>query len=202
MEDLEQVAAMALVKAVDRFDPERGVRFATFASVTIVGELKRHFRDTGWAVRVPRRLQELSLRVTAIVRELSQELGRSPTVAEIAGRAGVAEDDVLEAMDAAEAYSTSSLDAPAPGDDEGGPRSDPGEDDDSYELIEAWVTVADELRALPARERRILYLRFMRDMSQSEIAADIGISQMHVSRLLSKTLARLREASGSEPLDT
>ncbi|MEX2439462.1 MAG: SigB/SigF/SigG family RNA polymerase sigma factor [Actinomycetota bacterium] len=201
VEDLEQVASMALVKAVDRFDPDRGVRFATFASVTIVGELKRHFRDTGWSVRVPRRLQELSLRVTTVVHELSQELGRSPTVTEVAARAEVSEDDVLEAMDAAEAYSTSSLDAPVPGGEDDGPRIDPGAEDDAYGLIEAWATVADELRAIPARERRILYLRFMKDKSQSEIAAEIGISQMHVSRLLTKTLARLRAAAGNESLE-
>jgi RNA polymerase sigma-B factor len=198
-EDLEQVAAIALVKAVDRFDAERGVRFATFASVTIVGELKRHFRDTGWALRVPRRLQELSLQVTSVVQELSQELGRSPTVTEIAVRAEVSEDDVIEALDASEAYSTSSLDAPAPGGDDASPRVEPGGEDETYELIEAWATVADELKQLPERERRILYLRFMRDMSQSEIAAEVGISQMHVSRLLAKTLARLRGAVGADP---
>ncbi|MEX2274638.1 MAG: SigB/SigF/SigG family RNA polymerase sigma factor [Actinomycetota bacterium] len=198
LEDLQQVASMALVKAVDRFDPDRGVKFATFASVTIVGELKRHFRDTGWAVRVPRRLKELSLQVNSVVRDLGQELGRSPTVEEIARRAEVTQDDVLEAMDASEAYSTSSLDAPAPGGDEQMPGIDPGDEDETYELIEEWASVAEELRRVPARERKILYLRFIKDRSQSEIAEEIGISQMHVSRLLSKTLARLRESAGAQ----
>lgn len=192
LDDLEQVASMALVKAVDRFDLDRGVKFSTFASVTIVGELKRHFRDTGWAMRVPRRLQELGLLVGQVAGELSQELGRSPTVAEIAEKAKVTEDDVLEALDSSQAYSTSSLDAPS-GDDEG-PWMDPGVPDESFELIEGWASIADDLRDLPARERQILYLRFFKNKSQTEIAEAIGISQMHVSRLLAKTLTTLRQA--------
>jgi RNA polymerase sigma-B factor len=192
IEDLSQVAFVGLIKAIDRFDPSREVKFSTFASVTIVGELKRHFRDTTWALRVPRGLQELGLQVSRVMAELSQSLGRSPTVGEIAGRAGLPEESVLEAMEISNAYSTVSLDAPA--DDGSTAVQEPGAEDETYELLEGWASVADAIKDLPSRERRILYLRFFRGMTQTQIADEVGISQMHVSRLLARSLARLRGA--------
>jgi RNA polymerase sigma-B factor len=192
VEDLQQVASVGLVHAIDRFDPDREVRFTTFATVTIVGELKRHFRDKGWSVRVPRNLQEAALQVNRALGELWQELGRSPTTQELAARTHLSIDEVLEATDAARAYSASSLDAPVA---EGGATQ--GElleaSDDPIDVSEAWMEVAPALERLPTRERRIVFLRFFKGMTQSEIAEEIGISQMHVSRLLTQTLARLRE---------
>jgi RNA polymerase sigma-B factor len=197
-EDLAQVASMALLKSIDRFDPEREVQFSTFATVTIVGELKRHLRDRGWAVRVPRRLQELGLRVGKAVPELAQELGRSPTVPEIAKRTAMSEDDVLDAMEASQAYATDSLDAPVSEDDDRVSGDALGTEDTRLDLMDGWASVAPALERLPAREKRILYLRFFEDRTQTEIAEEIGISQMHVSRLLAQTLAFLREHVGGE----
>lgn len=197
LEDLTQVAMVVLIKAIDRFDRGREVKFSTYATATIVGELKRHFRDKGWALRVPRRLQETGLRVSRVVSELSQELGRSPTVKEIAARTGFSEEEVLEGMDTVHAYSTSSLDAPI--DDEGATAGQQiGHEDEMLEVLEGWASVAPALRRLPARERRILYLRFFRGFSQTKIAEELGISQMHVSRLLSRTLRQLRERVAGE----
>lgn len=194
-EDLEQVATIALIKAIDRFDLSREVKFSTYATATIVGELKRHFRDKGWALRVPRRLQETGLKVSKSISELSQQLGRSPTVREIAKATGLDPEDVLEGMETAYAYSTTSLDAPA--DAEGTSSVQRlGEEDETLELLEGWATVAPALKTLPARERRILYLRFFRGLTQTQIAGELGISQMHVSRLLSRTLRVLREKVG------
>lgn len=190
VEDLTQVALLALVKAVDRFDPGRGVPFPAFASTTIVGELKRHLRDTVWAVRVPRSLQEAGLEVGRAVETLTQQLGRSPTVPEVAELIDRSEDEVLEGLEVGTALEAASLDAPIGGDD--GPSREPATLDEGLELAEEWVDVADAIRALPERERRILHLRFFRGMSQSAIAAELGISQMHVSRLLARTLAQLR----------
>jgi RNA polymerase sigma-B factor len=193
VEDLIQVASIGLLNAVDRFDMSREVQFPTYAAVTIVGELKRHFRDKGWSVRVPRRLQEVGLRVNRVLGELWQELGRSPTVAEIAKKLELPEEQILEAMEAMQAYSTTSLDAPI-GED-GLTHGDMlPQDDDSLELLEAWASVGPTMRKLPRRERRILYLRFFKGLTQTEIADQLGISQMHVSRLLSQTLAQLRGA--------
>jgi RNA polymerase sigma-B factor len=192
IEDLSQVAFVGLIKAIDRFDTGREVKFSTFASVTIVGELKRHFRDTTWALRVPRGLQELGLQVSRVMAELSQTLGRSPTVSEIATRAGLSDEAVLEAMEISNAYSTVSLDAPA--DDGSTGLHEPGAEDESYELLEGWASVAEAVKELPVRERRILYLRFFRGMTQTQIAEEVGISQMHVSRLLARSLTRLRES--------
>lgn len=193
LEDLEQVASLALLKAIDRFKPERDVRSPTFATVTIVGELKRHLRDRGWAIRVPRPLQELSARVSGLMPELSQELGRSPTVREIAERVGASEDELLEALDAAQAYSTASLDTPM-GEEQGlTPAETFGEHDERFERLEGWRSVAPVIEQLPERERTILYLRFFEEKTQGQIAAELGISQMHVSRLLGRTLAFLRE---------
>jgi RNA polymerase sigma-B factor len=195
LEDLTQVASIGLLKAIDRFDPERGVKFTTYATATIVGELKRHFRDKGWALRVPRRLQEAGLKVGRTVTMMYQELGRAPNVSEIAERTGLSQEEVVEAMDTAHAYNTTSLDAPT---DEEGTTSlqRVGREDESFELLESWTAVAPALRRLPERERRILYLRFFRGLTQTQIAQDLGISQMHVSRLLSRTLRELRQTVG------
>jgi RNA polymerase sigma-B factor len=196
VDDLTQVASIGLLKAIDRFDPDRGVKFSTYATPTIIGELKRHFRDKGWAMRVPRRLQEIGLQLSRIVSEMYQELGRSPTVYEIAERSGLSEDDVLEGTDAIHAHSISSLDAPT--DDDGRTNVQRlGAEDDTFELLEGWASVAPHLEQLPERERTILYLRFFRGLTQSQIAERLGISQMHVSRILSRTLVSLREAVGS-----
>lgn len=195
LDDLIQVASIGLIKAVDRFDLERGVKFSTYATATIVGELKRHFRDKGWALRVPRRLQESGLKVGRAVTDLSQDLGRAPTVREIAQRTDLSEEEVLEAMETAHAYTTASLDAPT--DEEGATSLQKlGVEDETYDLLESWTSLAPALRELPSRERRILYLRFFRGLTQTQIAEELEISQMHVSRLLSRTLRQLREAVG------
>ena len=196
LEDLVQVGTIGLLKAIERFDLEREVEFSTYATPTVVGELKRHFRDKGWAVRVPRRLQELHLELSKIVNRLGQELGRSPTVLEIADAAGTNEETVLEGLEIAQAYSFTSLDAPLDSDDAGSTSfaDQLGTEDEHLENLEYRASLAPEMAKLPERERRILYLRFFRGMTQSEIAERLGISQMHVSRLLTRTLVRLREA--------
>jgi RNA polymerase sigma-B factor len=198
LEDLVQVGTIGLLKAIDRFELEREVEFSTYATPTIVGELKRHFRDKGWAVRVPRRLQELHLELTKVISNLGQELGRSPTVPEIAESAGISEETVLEGMEIAHAYSFTSLDAPIDSEDaESSSFADQiGSEDDQLENLEYRASLAPEMAKLPERERKILFLRFYRGMTQSEIAERLGISQMHVSRLLNRTLMRLREALG------
>ena len=196
LEDLVQVGTIGLLKAIDRFDLEREVEFSTYATPTVVGELKRHFRDKGWAVRVPRRLQELHLELTKVVGHLGQELGRSPTVAEIAKAAGTSEESVLEGLEIAQAYNFTSLDAPINTED-GGSTSfadQLGEEDAHLEHLEYRASLAPEMARLPDRERNILYLRFFKGLTQSEIAERLGISQMHVSRLLGRTLMKLREA--------
>lgn len=195
LEDLIQVANIGLLKAIDRFDPERGVKFSTYATATVVGELKRHFRDKGWALRVPRRLQEAGMSVGRAVTDLYQDLGRAPTVGEIAERTGLTDEDVLEAMETAHAYTASSLDAPT--DEEGATQADRlGEEEEAFDLLEGWTSVAPAIRQLPPRERTILYLRFFRGLTQTQIAHELGISQMHVSRLLSRTLEHLRRLVG------
>jgi len=196
VEDLVQVASIGLLKAIDRFDPERGVKFSTYATPTIIGEVKRHFRDKGWAMRVPRRLQEIGLHLSRVVAEMYQELGRSPTVLEMAERAGLSEEDVLEGMDAIHAHSIGSLDAPT--DDEGQTTASRlGAEDETFELLEGMASLQPHLEKLPERERSILYLRFFRGLTQSQISERLGISQMHVSRILSRTLRTLREAVGA-----
>lgn len=196
LDDLVQVASIGLLKAIDRFDSARGVKFSTYATPTIVGELKRHFRDKGWALRVPRRLQEVGLQLSRLVSELYQELGRSPTVPEISQRAGLSEDEVIEGMDAIHAHSIPSLDAPT--DDEGSTQLGRlGAEDETYELLEGWASVAPHIEKLQERERVILYLRFFRGMTQSQIADKLAISQMHVSRILARTLRTLRQAVGA-----
>ncbi|MDP9496154.1 MAG: RNA polymerase sigma factor SigF [Actinomycetota bacterium] len=194
LDDLVQVATIGLIKSVDRFDLDRGVEFSTYATPTIVGEIKRHFRDKGWAIRVPRRLQELKLSLTKATSELSQKNGRSPTVAELAGHLGLSEEEILEGLESANAYSAVSLDAPDGGDDDSPSVSDSlGITDDSLEGVEYRESLKPLLEKLPAREKKILLLRFFGGMTQSQIAGELGISQMHVSRLLARTLAQLRE---------
>jgi RNA polymerase sigma-B factor len=196
LEDLVQVGTIGLLKAIDRFDLDREVEFSTYATPTIIGEIKRHFRDKGWAVRVPRRLQELHLELTKVISHLGQELGRSPTVTEIAEAAGISEETVLEGMEIAQAYNFTSLDAPLDANDSDSSSfaDQIGIEDDQLENLESRAALAPEMAKLPERERRILYLRFYKAMTQSEIADKLGISQMHVSRLLNRTLVRLREA--------
>src|SRR6187431_3363444 len=191
-EDLVQVGSIGLIKAVDRFDVDRGVDFPSYAVPTIVGEIRRHFRDKAWAMHVPRRLKELSVRVSRVLDELTTELGRSPTIAELAESVGADEEEVIDALDSAHAYSTRSLHAPF---EDGGDDSlaeKLGTDDTGYLEVEEGALVAAGLDALDERERRIVELRFFREMTQSQIAAEIGISQMHVSRLLRKALATMR----------
>ena len=186
------MAALGLLKAVDRFDPDRGLEFSTYATPTIVGELKRHFRDKGWAVRVPRRVQELHLRLGSVVSILSQELGRSPTIGEIAQSAAVSEEEVLEAIEAGHAYRFTSLDAPSGNDDEMSLSAELGSEDQGLIDSEHRVTLSPLIAQFPPRERMILHLRFFEGLTQSEIAGRLGISQMHVSRLLARALAQLR----------
>jgi len=194
-DDLVQVATIGLIKSVDRFDLERGVEFSTYATPTIVGEIKRHFRDKGWAVRVPRRLQELRLSLASATSELSQKQGRAPTVAELAAHMKISQEEVLEGLESANAYSTLSLDAGDSGSgDEPMPVSETlGIEDEGLEGVEYRESLKPMLEQLPPREKKILMLRFFKNMTQSEIAAEVGISQMHVSRLLARTLAQLRE---------
>ena len=191
-DDLLQVASVGLIKAVERFDSTRGTAFSSFATPTILGELKRHFRDTTWSVRIPRTLQELRPLLLDASERLRQELGRAPTVAEIAACMGISEDAVLDALEAANAYSATSLDETV--DSDSGTLSVVarlGEVDDGFDLVEARMAAAPLLDALSERDRRILFLRFYRDMTQADIAREVGISQMHVSRLLTQIIERL-----------
>jgi RNA polymerase sigma-B factor len=198
-DDLVQVASLALVKAADRFDDERGVQFSTFAMTCMVGELKRHFRDRAWAVRAPRRLQELYLELGATMDRLSQELGRSPTVPELAGALAVNEELVLEALEAGRAYRTSSLDEP---DEEGQALVEHlGALDVEYDHVEDRSLLSVALERMPARDQLLLRLRFVDGLTQSEIGARLGLSQMQISRLLAGSVERLRASitSGAAP---
>ena len=194
LDDLIQVASVGLFKAVERFDPEMGVPFLGFAKPTILGELRRHFRDATWAVRVPRRAKDLHVRLSSTIETLSQRLGRAPTPAELAEDLGVDEEDVLEAIDAGAAYRSSSLDqlvetSPSPAASESAGQRTRMEDRDQLARL---------LEHLPERERRIVYLRFYEDMSQQEIADIVGTSQVHVSRLLRSSLGRLRDLASPD----
>jgi RNA polymerase sigma-B factor len=192
-EDLVQVGTIGLLKSIDRFDTDRGVEFSTYATPTIIGEIKRYFRDKGWAIRVPRRLQELRMQIGSAGAELTQSLGRSPTPRELAEAIGCSVDDILEGVESSNAYSTLSLDAGNGSDD--GPVSildSIGMDDDNLEQVEVRESLKPLLDRLDPREKRILLLRFFKNMTQSQIAEEIGVSQMHVSRLLSRTLEQLR----------
>ncbi|MET9426344.1 RNA polymerase sigma factor SigF [Streptomyces sp. NPDC003036] len=195
MEDIVQVGTIGLIKAIDRFDCERGVEFPTFAMPTVVGEIKRFFRDTSWSVRVPRRLQELRLALTKASDELAQKLDRSPTVPELAAVLGVSEEDVVDGLAVGNAYTASSLDSPSPEDDggEGSLADRLGYEDTALEGVEYRESLKPLLAKLPPRERQIIMLRFFANMTQSQIGEEVGISQMHVSRLLTRTLAQLRE---------
>ena len=197
LDDLIQVASLGLLKAIDRFDPARETAFSSFAVPTILGELKRHFRDKGWAVRVPRDLQELSVKVDRVADEMARELGRAPTPAEIAERTGSSLEQVLEAREASGAYRAVSLDRPRTDDeDDGDSYADAvGADDPGYRVAEAAATVDRLMRVLTDREREVLRLRFEEDLTQSEIGTRVGVSQMHVSRLIRQAVARLRDAA-------
>jgi RNA polymerase sigma-B factor len=195
LEDLVQVGTIGLIKSVDRFDAERGVEFSTYATPTIIGEIKRYFRDKGWAIRVPRRLQELRMQIGSASAELTQSLGRSPTPRELADAIGCSVDEIVEGLESSNAYATLSLDAGEESDD-GLPSmlATLGSEDAALEHVEVRESLRPLLEGLGEREKRILLLRFFKNMTQSQIAAEIGVSQMHVSRLLARTLAHLREA--------
>jgi RNA polymerase sigma-B factor len=200
LEDLVQVACVGLIKAVDRYDPERGNGFTRYAVPTMLGEIKRHFRDKGWSVHVPRATQELVLKVGEAIGDLPSRLGRSPTPRDIAAAVNAPVEDVLEAMEAATAYEAVSLDAPRPGtsEDESWTLAESLSDEEQgYELVEIGETLRGTLEALPARERLILRLRFEQDLTQAEIADKVGVSQMHVSRLLRRSLDRLSAAGAA-----
>ncbi len=200
-EDLVQVASLGLVKAVERFDPGRGFAFTSFAVPTIVGELKRYFRDAGWALHVDRSAQERARKISEARRVVSSRQGRSPTVPELAEYLECSEEEILDGLQAAEAYDTVSLDAPSRGDTEAGRRLDTlGGEDERLGLIDDQATVFAAAQRLPERERRILYLRFGEDLTQAEIADRVGVSQMQVSRLLRKSVKRLQELTQQRPL--
>ncbi|MFG2862268.1 RNA polymerase sigma factor SigF [Streptomyces sioyaensis] len=192
LEDVLQVGTIGLIKAINRFDPTRGTEFPTFALPTIIGEIKRFFRDTTWAVRVPRRLQERSMTLQSATAALEQDLGRPPTVTELAEHLDLETDEVLEGLEAANSYCAASLDAP--NDDEAADllADHIGIDDLDLERVEDLVALKPLIAALPERDRKILAMRFVHDMTQAQIGAELGFSQMHVSRLLARTLARLR----------
>ncbi|MQY29087.1 SigB/SigF/SigG family RNA polymerase sigma factor [Nocardia aurantia] len=198
-DDLTQVARVGLVHAVDRFDLSRGSNFLSFAVPTIMGEVRRYFRDNTWAMRVPRRVKETHLRIGSAVDALSQTLGRSPTAKEIAAELGIDADEVTQAVIAGNAYQPSSIDAVSTGRDTEASLLDTlGEEESQFDRVEEYVAIRPLLAGLPERERRILTMRFFESMTQTQIAAQMGISQMHVSRILAKTLARLREQSARE----
>jgi RNA polymerase sigma-B factor len=193
LDDLIQVASLGLLKAIERFDPARETAFSSFAVPTILGELKRHFRDKGWSVRVPRDLQELAVKVDRVGEDMSRELGRAPTPAEIGERVGSTPEQVLEAREAAGAYRAVSLDRPRNEEDEDGELVDAfGSEDHGFAVAEDAATVQRLMRVLSEREREVLRLRFEEDLTQSEIGDIVGVSQMHVSRLIRQSIARLR----------
>jgi RNA polymerase sigma-B factor len=196
-DDLLQVASLGLIKAIDRFDPGHGTKFTSYAAPTILGELKRHFRDKGWSLHVPRELQERTLAVGHATERLSTELGRSPKVGEVAQHLGCSVEQVLEAQEAAASYEAASLDAPVARDDgESAALVDLlGRDDNAYELVEDRDAIATTWNELPDVERTVLELRFVHDLKQREIGERIGYSQMHVSRLLRRALTRLQTAA-------
>ncbi len=200
LEDLVQVGCIGLIKAIDRFDIERGVELTTYATPNIIGEIKRHFRDKGWSVRVPRGLQELNVQLTRLIEQLTVQLGRSPTIAELAKAAGVEEEDVLEALESGRAYSSLSLSSGGGHDDEGelDPLESIGTEEHQYQVSEDRAVLEPGFRVLDDRERTILHLRFFKGLTQSQIAAHVGISQMHVSRLIRRSLEKIREEIATE----
>ena len=195
LEDLVQIGAIGLIKAIDRFDLERGVELTTYATPNIIGEIKRHFRDKGWSVRVPRGLQELNVQLSRLVEQLTAQLGRSPTIPELAKAAGVEEEQVLEALESGRAYRSLSLSGGGGGDDDEDldPLESLGTEEHQYEVFEDRALLAPGFKVLDERERKILQLRFFDGLTQSQIAQQVGISQMHVSRLIRRSLERIRE---------
>jgi RNA polymerase sigma-B factor len=200
LEDLVQVGSIGLIKAIDRFDVDRGVELTTYATPNIIGEIKRHFRDKGWSIRVPRGLQELNVRLSQLLERLTVELERSPTIAELAEAADVTEEEVLEALESGQAYTTVSLSAPSGGGDEGelDPLESLGELEHGYDVSEDRAVLAPGLDILDERERRIIHLRFWEGLTQSQIAQQVGISQMHVSRLIRRSLEKVRAEIGAD----
>jgi RNA polymerase sigma-B factor len=201
LDDLVQIGAIGLIKAIDRFDLERGVELTTYATPNIIGEIKRHFRDKGWSVRVPRGLQELNVQISKLVEQLTVQFGRSPTIPELAEASGVQEEAVLEALESGRAYSSVSL-SPGGGSDEDGeldPLESLGSEEHEYEISEDRAVLAPGFKVLDERERRILHLRFFRGLTQSQIAEHVGISQMHVSRLIRRSLEKIREEIAEKP---
>lgn len=197
-DDLVQVASLGLVKAVERFDPDRGFAFTSFAVPTIVGELKRYFRDTGWAIHVDRGAQERARKIGEAQQAISARTGRPPRVDELAQYLELSEEEVLDGLQVAEAYGTVSLDAPLPGEEESATSrlESIGDEDERLDLVDVQTTIFAAAKHLPQREREILYLRFGLDLTQSEIAERVGVSQMQVSRLLRRSLQRLRQLAG------
>jgi RNA polymerase sigma-B factor len=199
LDDLVQIGAIGLIKAIDRFDINRGVELTTYATPNIIGEIKRHFRDHGWAVRVPRGLQELSIQLMRVVEQLTGELSRSPTIAELAEATGASEEEVLEALETGRAYSPLSLSVGSSGDDdELDPLESIGGEEHGYEISEDRALLEPGMRVLDARERMILQLRFYEGLTQSQIAQRVGISQMHVSRLIRRALEKARNEIAPE----
>jgi RNA polymerase sigma-B factor len=203
LDDLVQIGSIGLIKAIDRFDLDRGVELTTYATPNIIGEIKRHFRDRGWAVRVPRGLQELNVQLSKIVEQLTVQLSRSPTIPELAKAAGVEEEAVLEALESGRAYSSLSLSSG--GSTEDGEELDPLESlgtlEHQYEVSEDRAVLAPGFKVLDERERMILHLRFFEGLTQSQIAQQVGISQMHVSRLIRRALEKIREEIAADELD-
>jgi RNA polymerase sigma-B factor len=201
LEDLVQIGAIGLIKAIDRFDVDRGVELTTYATPNIIGEIKRHFRDRGWSVRVPRGLQELNIQLSRLLEELTVQLSRSPTIAELAKAAGVTDEEVLEALQSGRAYSSLSLSVGASQDEEGefDPLESLGTEEPRYALTEDMAVLAPGFRVLDERERQILHLRFFEGLTQSQIAQQVGISQMHVSRLIRRSLEKIRAEIAVEP---
>jgi RNA polymerase sigma-B factor len=202
LEDLVQIGAIGLIKAIDRFDLERGVELTTYATPNIIGEIKRHFRDKGWAVRVPRGLQELNVQLSRLMEQLTVQLSRSPTIPELAKASGSTEEEVLEALESGRAYSSLSLSTGGgDGEDDLDPLESIGSEEQQYEVSENRAVLAPGFKALDERERMILQLRFFDGLTQSQIAQQVGISQMHVSRLIRRSLEKIREeiASDEEP---
>jgi RNA polymerase sigma-B factor len=195
LEDLVQIGAIGLIKAIDRFDLERGVELTTYATPNIIGEIKRHFRDKGWSVRVPRGLQELNVQLSRLIEQLTVQFARSPTIPELSKAAGVEEEEVLEALESGRAYTSLSLSVGGGGGDEDDldPLESLGTEEHQYEVSEDRAVLAPGFKALDERERRILQLRFFEGLTQSQIAQQVGISQMHVSRLIRRSLEKIRE---------
>ena len=195
LEDLVQIGAIGLIKAIDRFDLSRGVELTTYATPNIIGEIKRHFRDKGWSVRVPRGLQELNVQLSRLVEQLTVQYSRSPTIPELAKAAGVEEEEVLEALESGRAYTSLSLSVGGGGgdDDDLDPLESLGTEEHQYEVSEDRAVLAPGFKVLDERERKILQLRFFEGLTQSQIAQQVGISQMHVSRLIRRSLEKIRE---------